>query len=188
MVFLSYLIMLDKGSYYGLFFEHAIQIIIPVLFAATYLNLFNINKYINYIKAAIALTFIGHGLFAVGFYPVPGGFVEMVISTFKISEESAYIFLRIAGILDFSAAIFLFIPKTQFIALSFMAFWGIVTAFARTVAHIDSELFIMSTSQWIHETLYRLPHGLVPLFLIIYLLVGRKKLVHGKEEKKLSQL
>lgn len=183
MIFLTYLITLDKGSYVGLFVEHAIQFMIPLLFAGVYFGKINIEKNINLFKIAAACTFIGHGLFAVGFHPVPGNFVEMIITTFQISETDAYTFLRIAGTLDFAAALLLFIPQTQLIALAFMSFWGIVTAFARTVAHLDLNLLFMSSTQWIHETLYRLPHGLVPLFLIIYLLVGRKSLKHNKAGK-----
>lgn len=188
MLFITYLITLDKGSFLGLFIEHAIQVSIPFLFAGLYLKRFTFNESMTLFKIVMACTFVGHGLFAAGFHPVPGNFVEMVISTFSVTEETAYILLRTAGTIDFIAAIFLFMPKTQMYSLAFMSFWGIVTAFARTVAHLDFNLLLMSSNQWIHETIYRLPHGLVPLFVMIYLLGGKKKLKENKVEKKLIQL
>jgi len=177
MFVLACLVTLDKGSYFGLFFEHAIQIFIPVVFAGLYLQKIRFDQTLIFAKVFIALTFIGHGLFAVGFYPVPGNFVEMVISTFGLSEPEAYTFLRVAGCIDFIAAIFIFIPKIEVLALGFMTFWGMTTAFARTVSHIDFDLFAMSANQWVFETIYRLPHGLLPLFLMMYLFYGKKKQV-----------
>lgn len=187
MLFITYLITLDKGSFIGLFIEHATQVFIPLIFAGLYLNKFKFEQSLNFIKITIAATFVGHGLFAAGFHPVPGNFVEMVISTFGINEETAYILLRAAGTIDFISAIFLFMPKTQIYSLIFMSSWGIITAFARTVAHLDFNLLGMSSSQWIHETIYRLPHGLLPLFVMIYLLVGKRSLKQNKVEKKLIQ-
>ncbi|MBD64976.1 MAG: hypothetical protein CME62_07195 [Halobacteriovoraceae bacterium] len=168
MVMISFLLFMGKGFAVGMFIEHAIQMGIGVAF---YLTLFypqNFDKYLFYFKLLISFTFIGHGLFAIGYYPIPGGFIDMIINTFGFTEDNAVLMLRFAGILDFSAAIFIFVPGLELYALGFNIFWGLTTAFARSVAHIDINLLELTSHQWIFETIYRLPHGLLPLALFFY--------------------
>lgn len=37
-------------------------------------------------RAAISATFIGHGLYAVGYYPMPGNFLEMTMRSLSIGK------------------------------------------------------------------------------------------------------
>ena len=46
-----------------------------------------------YLKIAIALTFSAHGLYAIGYYPQPGVFVDMLINILHFSETTAKDFL-----------------------------------------------------------------------------------------------
>lgn len=166
---LTFVYFVAKSWRIGMLIEHATQYGLPIVF---YISLFKENyleKHLIFIKTLIALTFTGHGLFAVGFHPVPGKFIDMVISVFKFSEENALIMLKVAGSLDFIAAIALFIPSIAIYALCFNVFWGLVTALARVVANFDLDLFAMSAHQWIFEVIYRLPHGLLPLALLLSL-------------------
>ena len=59
----------------------------------------------------IAAVFIAHGLYAVGYYPIPGYFLGMVIDILGLTEQGARNFLLIAGILDFIGAFLIFLPK-----------------------------------------------------------------------------
>jgi hypothetical protein len=169
LVYMFFLSFVDKAFYIGMFIEHATQMSLPVLLILAYSNKVSKEKFILISKVIIALTFTGHGLFAVGFHPVPGSFVEMLVSILFVSEPTAVNMLLAAGIFDFTCSLSLFFPKIDIIALSLMAFWGIATAFARVLTNIDLDLIEMTSHQWVMETLYRLPHGLLPL-AIIYLI------------------
>jgi hypothetical protein len=98
----------------------------------------------------------------------------MVINVFGMSEASARGFLITAGTLDILFAVLIFFQKTERAALIFMIFWGAVTSLARIVAHLDHELMSMSSHQWVHETLLRFPHFMVPLAMYLYLLEQKK--------------
>jgi hypothetical protein len=171
----TFLYFMEKSFYLGMLIEHATQVGLPWAFyvALTQDNFF--TKYFNHFKAMVAMTFVGHGMFAVGIHPIPGQFIDMVITVFGVTEDAAYDFLALAGALDFAAALFIFIPATQLYALGFNIFWGITTAFARFVSHVDFDLLGFTSHQWVLETLYRLPHGLFPLALFLYV-KSKKKL------------
>jgi len=117
-------------------------------------------------KCVIAATFAGHGLYAVGLYPVPGEWVTMVMAILRLSEPGAFTFLWIAGVLDFAVAVLVFVPgRTARIALLYAAFWGAATALARSLAFVGIENFAESARYWFPETFVRLPHAGVPLAL-----------------------
>lgn len=182
MAFLAFTLFVDKGFRIGQFIEQSLQILTPSLFALVYLYKIEIKNLINPIKIAIAFTFIGHGLFAVGFYPVPGNFVDMCISFFGFSETEAFAFLRMIGAIDLGCALLLFLPKLEYVALIFMSIWGSATASARILSNIDSDLLNMSISQWWFELVYRIPHGFIPVMLLLYFYSQRKSTVHNKQE------
>jgi hypothetical protein len=174
--FLSFLYYMEKFFYLGMLIEHAIQFGLPlVLYVALFKNNF-FQKYLLFFKVLIALTFVGHGLFAIGFYPLPGPFIDMVITVFGANEVIAVRFLNIIGGIDLAASFLLFVPRTQFLALVFTSVWGIATALARIVAHLDMNLALMSVHQWLFEVLARLPHGLLPLAIFLYLYQGKSKI------------
>ena len=87
----------------------------------------------------------------------------MTLNILPIDEAQAHIFLRIAGILDFVVAILLFIPKTVKPALWYSVIWGSLTALARVVANFSIEFPMDTFGFWLWETIFRLPHGLIPL-------------------------
>ncbi len=157
----------EKFLHVGQFFEYMIQFMTPVLL---YMMLFTTIEFktIRLIALiAIALTFSCHGLYAVGYYPRPGTFIDMTLNTLPISEPSAHTMLKIAGILDFVVAIAIFIPKISYGALVYAFIWGGLTAMARLVGHFHIEFLWNSFSQWTWEMLIRLPHALIPLFVIV---------------------
>jgi hypothetical protein len=170
---LYFLMFMEKFFYIGMLIEHALQFGAPlILYVALYSQNFY-NRYQNAFKTLISLTFVGHALFAIGFHPVPGHFIDMIINVFGMSESAAKGFLITAGTLDIVFAILLFVHKTERIALIFMIFWGAVTSLARIVAHLDHEQMALTSHEWVHETILRAPHFLVPLAM--YLVLSQQK-------------
>jgi len=167
LVLLSILLTKEKFYHIGQFFEHSIQFGLPFVFLLYFKNPLWKN-FVLILKILVAITFFSHGLYAFGFYPVPGKFVDMVIQIFGISEDIAIIFLYIAGIMDFIVAIILlFIPKVIKYALWYAVAWGLLTAFARVVANFYIAFPWQSIHQNLYETVYRIPHGLTPFLILI---------------------
>jgi hypothetical protein len=146
---------------------------------------FAINDGINeklklLIRIAIALTFTGHGLFAVGFYPIPGNFVDMLIMSTGVTQNTAEQVLFVAGCLDFLISILIFFPRTYRYAAFYAFVWGFITAAARIWANFDAQFTADSLFQWIPEMMVRIPNALLPLTLFFISvisprLVGRSK-------------
>lgn len=169
MLFLVLLRFAEKFFYIGMLVEHGIQIGAPIIFYLMLKTPKQPERFILFVKVLIAMTFVGHGLFAIGFHPVPGNFIDMMISILGITEDTAVELLLVAGCIDIVASIFLFFKATERYALFFMIFWGAATAFARIVANFNVDLALASGLQWIPETIYRFPHSLIPLGLYLYL-------------------
>ncbi|WP_074407570.1 hypothetical protein [Aquimarina megaterium] len=157
----------EKFLHVGQFFEYTIQFMTPVLLYMVLFTSIEFKKIRLIALIAIALTFSCHGLYAIGYYPRPGSFIDMTLNTLPISEPSAHTMLKIAGILDFVVAIAIFIPRISYAALVYAFVWGGLTAIARLVGHFHIAFLWNSFSQWTWEMLIRLPHGLIPLFVMI---------------------
>ena len=163
--FLAFLNWLEKFMSIGQLLEFALQIGTPLFL---YWTIFKPQKrLVLFIKIAIALTFIGHGLYALGWYPVPVHFVQMLINTFGIEEQVAMTFLKIAGILDLVIAVGIFVPQTSRACLWYCVIWGTMTAFARLVANFDGYIPLESLHRWWFEVVFRLVHGGIPLLLLL---------------------
>jgi hypothetical protein len=178
LAFLAFLYTMEKFYHAGQFFEYAIQIMLPLLFWYTLAQRMNPGRLLTAMKIAVALTFSAHGLYATGFYPQPGVFVDMFISILRVSETAAVKMLFVAGILDFGVSVALFTPRLSRYALLYAALWGGLTAVARTWANFYFDFPLSSLHQHLHETLFRLPHMLVPLaaFFILQKLKETRRL------------
>ncbi len=122
---------------------------------------------------AVAATFFGHGLFASGWHPVPGHYVDMTMGLLGIEETAARELLRLFGAWDFAVALALVWPgrigrKIRIPALAFAALWGFLTAMARVVWGFEASAPWHSLDQWLHETLIRMPHFAIPLALLLH--------------------
>jgi hypothetical protein len=149
--------------------EHAAQVLTPSLFYL-YLKEESSNQFfINTLKAAICLTFNGHGFYAIGAYPVPGNFIDMVIAILQVPEQTAISLLVVAAVFDFFASTLIFHGNGIKPALYFCTTWGLLTSLARIVANFDSQFILMSFHQWGPEVLVRLPHFFLPLVLLLIL-------------------
>lgn len=147
------------------FFEHGVQVATPLLlvYATGGQGDGRQLRLLRYIRLAVAVTFVAHGLYAVGAYPVPAKFVNMTIGILGCSEPAARTFLLAAGWLDFVAAACLFVPRWQRPGLIYMVLWGFLTALARVVYGFSWGFPLESLHGYLYQTVFRLPHGLVPL-------------------------
>lgn len=177
---LSGLYFKSKSFQFGQFIEYALQFSAPVFFLFLARNKSLNDKWVFALKIAVALTFVGHGLYAVNFHPRPANFLVMCINILGVSESQATVFLNIAGGLDFAIAIAIFLPfrKIVFAALVYATFWGFATAMARPWAYFYLDFWQDSLHRWIFEAAYRVIHGVGPLVLAIYYW----RLIWGKEK------
>jgi hypothetical protein len=172
---LSLLLTKEKFYHIPMFFEHTIQFSTPFLLLS-FIKYQKTSKLVLHLKIAIALTFTCHGLYAIGIlYPLPGNFVTMCLNILPISETTAIRFLFIAGILDFAVAILLFIPRLWKFALLYAILWGFLTALARVVGPFSFDFTWQSLHQNLYQTVYRIPHGLIPLLLYFIMKKAQSK-------------
>ncbi|MDB3941646.1 hypothetical protein N9406_11850, partial [Verrucomicrobiales bacterium] len=71
----------------------------------------------------------------------------------------------IVGILDFVICVGIFLPWTRRACLLYAAIWGFLTALARPVAGMDMDLNFFGADRYLHESILRTPHFIIPLFL-----------------------
>ena len=170
LVFLAFLYSKEKFFHIGQFFEYAIQFSLPLLFCYSLTRRIQPSKLLLYLKITIAFTFSAHGLYAIGYYPQPGVFVDMLINSLHFSESTAHSFLMVAGVLDFVIAVAIFLPRVAEYFLFYAAIWVGLTALARTWANFYLDFPLDSLHQNLYETVYRLPHMLVPLAALFIVL------------------
>lgn len=161
LIFLAFLYSKSKGYRIGQFIEYASQFLAPL--ALVWLLKGKTQHLQKFFPIAISLTFLGHGLYAIGYYPQPGHFIDMTIAILGVTEQTARNLLKVAGALDIAAAVLIFHPKYRMPAVYFCIAWGTLTAFARVTAGINFSQFWDSLFYYLPATIYRLPHGLVPL-------------------------
>lgn len=182
LVILSLLITKDKFYHLAMFFEHSIQFCLP--FVLLYF-LKNRNRYRlqSILKIILALAFVCHGLYAIGaLYPIPANFVTMTLNILPVDEPTAKFLLLVMGIIDFVIVIGVFVPKIAKPFLIYAAFWGIATALARLISPLTYGFSVDLFHQYSYLVLYRIPHGLVPLLILLTSLKPAKKLSFVKDE------
>lgn len=161
---------LDKGYQLAQWIEYAAQIVMPVLFVLL-LQKIAVTTWLGIAKTAIALTFLGHGLYALGYFPLPGNFVYMTTQVLGVTDAAAREILFVAGILDIAAALLLFAPSIDKYALLYCIAWGFLTALARPVAYIlPNHLLGLTVHQTAFEFFVRFPHFILPFCTYLVLL------------------
>lgn len=151
----------EKSLSIGQFFEYSAQLFLPLFF------IIKKEKQVFFLKIIIAFTFFCHGLYAVGYYPIPANFVQMILSTSTLNNEQAFVLLHLVGLLDFLFAIAIFIPKLKIPFLWYGVIWGFLTSFARIYTNVYVDFFSSTLFYWIYEFLVRIPHFTIPLYLIL---------------------
>lgn len=171
----------SRFYHFSMFLEHSIQFCSPLILLLYVKQTWKTGKLVLFLKIIIAATFISHGLYAVGWpYPLPGNFVTMTMNILPLSETSAKTFLLVAGFLDFLMAILLFLPRASKAALLYAFAWGTLTAFARIVSGMTYDVSLGILHQYLFTTVYRIPHGLLPLFT--FCLLQKTTVERSKEE------
>ncbi|PWJ44201.1 hypothetical protein [Sediminitomix flava] len=173
LIFLAFLYAKEKFMQLAQFLEYSAQFSAPFLL---WYMIRNREKEFPVLaaKVIIALTFICHGLYAVGFYPLPGKFLDMTIATLGVSEDQAKYMLLVAGILDFIVAIGIFISKIERPMLIYMVVWGSLTSLARLTGHFHLEFLENTFLQWLPAVIYRVPHALLPFIILQHSLNTQK--------------
>jgi hypothetical protein len=162
---------------WGILFEHSSQWMIPLLFLWSF-NKRN-DKVFIWGAISIGLTFLCHGLYAVGYYAQPGFFVDMMIVGIGFTEDIARAQLVTLGYLDFIFAIGMGIMLMRSLpyynslvmrvfingCLIYGMLWGFITAFARVyVTYLEGQVAHWMDQYWL-EFITRAPHFVVPLVL-----------------------
>lgn len=174
LTFLSYCYYRDKLYRLGEFGEYATQFTLPLLFVFWIRGTFSRDTLLNCFRVGVACTFTCHGLYAIGFYPTPGEWITMTTTLTGLGDADSLRLLRVAGALDFAVAALIFAPFRSIAlpALAYTTFWGLATATARSATFVRWENFSDSTTQWLHESVMRLPHATIPLVLFLALRKG----------------
>ena len=151
----------------GMAIEHALQMAAPVALFFAVSSPESGRFWPRLVAVAAALTFVGHGLYAIGFHPVPLSYQLMTIEILAVEQKSAITFLSIVGWLDIVAAVLLFVAPLRRWALFYLVAWGLLTALARVVAHVGLDQVAFGLDPWLAETLVRTSHWLLPLLLLV---------------------
>jgi len=187
LVILSLLYYKTKFYKIGQFIEYSCQMSAPIFL---YIILFyEVNrKRLNFaLKVAIALTFIGHGFYAIGWYARPGHFVDMAMNSLHfikipISQDQTINLLYWAGVADMIVAAAIFLPKKWALPFLTWAFvWGGLTTFARIVSYMYVDANFHTFLQWTPQTVMRMPHLLIPLVSIV-LIMGWQTISYRKSK------
>ncbi|PSG88622.1 hypothetical protein [Aurantibacter aestuarii] len=169
LVILALLQTKSKFYVFAMFFEHAIQFGSPFLLLF-YLKHFSVTRLIQPLKLMIALTFLCHGLYALGyFFPLPANFVTMTMNILGTDEPTTKTLLFVAALLDFVIVIGIYMPQLTKYVLAYAVFWGFITAFARIWSELVYSSALITIHQTLYETIFRLSHGLIPLLYYIIL-------------------
>tara|TARA_R110002096_G_scaffold242836_1_gene434673 strand:+ start:734 stop:1666 length:933 start_codon:yes stop_codon:yes gene_type:complete len=150
----------------GMAIEHSLQIGAPVLL---FLALRFPERKKPWIMASLilaALTFVGHGLYAMGFHAIPLSFQLMTKAILPIGDGAVIVFLKVAGWLDILCAVGIFVRAIRIPSLVYMIVWGGLTALARAVAYFDVGSEGLGLDPWLVETLVRTPHWLIPALVL----------------------
>jgi hypothetical protein len=148
--------------------EHALQISLPLMFI--YFSTVKAIKFIrlnNLLCVTVGLTFIGHGIYALGIHYLPGNFVVMTNECLNFESAQSGNFLFVIGILDIVLSVLVFIPKIRQYAVWYLIIWGLLTSIARTYYVLEDGFTYELLMVNLPNTLYRLPHGLVPIAILL---------------------
>lgn len=151
--------------------EHSLQMFLPLVYMrALTLNSRGIKKCVFELKVLVLLTFVGHAFFALGYHFIPENFIEMTTEILGVNSGGAITFLFVVGLLDIICAIGLFIPRMRNYTTYYLVIWGIITALARlwyglSIGASSYEILFA----YLPNTLYRLPHGLIPMLLLLHI-------------------
>lgn len=165
---------IDAGCVIEQLVEFATKIFLPLVFFKELRRPTEDKKIQLIMKVIVALTFIGHGAFALGLHYVPGSFILMTESILGLSIKHSYQFLLVIGALDviFAFLVFFHYKRLQHATFIYLIVWGTLTSLARFVYPIVIEADLTQVSAGFAGMAYRMPHALLPFWL--FLRLGRE--------------
>ncbi|MEO0474165.1 MAG: hypothetical protein AAF206_31440, partial [Bacteroidota bacterium] len=155
-----------SGYQLGQLIEHAIQCALPFLLLVHVWQKSAEPGFEKSLRIIIALTFLGHGFYALGIHAQPSHFIQMVGDILGLSAANSKIFLIVMGFLDLVVVVGMFLPRTSRLVLWYAIIWGTLTALARIIANIESDDLSGSLLRWLPQVMLRLGHGGIPLLLL----------------------
>jgi hypothetical protein len=147
--------------------EFAAQIGAPILLFSFVHRKMPLDRLSFWMKMVVALTFTGHGLYALGIFPVPANFIDMIIGVLGVNEAQARMILKFAGAMDLILAFGIFVPSVQTPFLAYAVVWGLLTTLARPLANLSSMTSLEGFVYWTAQAVYRFPHFALPLCVLI---------------------
>jgi len=175
LIILSGLFYKSKFLQFGQFIEYSCQMFSPLFLYIILFYKVHLPKFSFALKLAIALTFAGHGLYALGVYPTPGIWIDMSLSSLNFvglypSVNQVQHIIYLAGILDMILALGIFLPNKWSVPfLTWALIWGLLTALSRVIGFIYIDASWHTLIQWLPQTIMRLPHALIPLAVLIFI-------------------
>jgi hypothetical protein len=167
LAFLAYCKFVNAGYAQAVFVEQGGQVLAPCVLLLALRRGISDRWTIGLAVVAFCATFIGHGIYAIGWAPTPGHFYGLTHAVLGFEEAAADTFLKCAGFLDFLVCGALLFPKLRQPALAYAVLWGLLTSLARPVAGMSTALPWWGADQFLHEAVYRAPHVALPLFLFL---------------------
>lgn len=164
---LSYVKYVEALNQLPMLLEHGGQVLAPVSLVLALLLGPGHRATVATAIIAVVATFAGHGAYAIGWWPTPANFYAMVTVIFGLEYDTVVTMLRCAGVLDFLVCLLLFVPPLRRASAGYAFVWGLLTALARPVAGMSLSLNYWGADQFIHETVLRAPHFLIPLYLLM---------------------
>jgi len=152
---------IDSRSEIGMAIEHTLQWGSPLLLFMVLWKGSVSRAWLVVASVATMLTFVGHGLYAIGFHSVPLKYQTMTTSLLGLEGRGVFTFLATFGILDFAAAIALCFKPLRRLSLCYLLAWGALTALARFVTGATFD-------PWAMETVVRSSLWLVPLLIYLH--------------------
>jgi hypothetical protein len=184
----SLLLFKEAGYQLAMGIEYASQVLAPFFVYLAFSSRARPEKLLLLAKLAVAATFAGHGLYALGYYAVPGHFIDMTISILGVDETQARALLRVAGVADLAVALGVFLPATARVSLLYAAAWGLLTTLARPTNHIALGGDLAGLLYWSAEAICRVPHVAVPLAAFVLVRTDAKARVTELPNKFLEPL
>lgn len=184
LLFLAFCYYIGQANRSGQFWEYSSQFSLPILlYWARFGNPLKAN-YLLILKIVIALTFTCHGLYAIGYYPVPGYFVDMIVRGLGVAPDTARQLLYTAGILDFILSVLIFLPFRFLVipALVWAIIWGLITTGARLFTNIYWDIFWDTIWRGMPDMLMRFPHFILPTIALYLVLFSNFKKLQGVRE------
>ena len=157
---------LSSDLAWHLFFKNATMFATPLLLNAALFSNMRDRRFIGWVRVVLAVTFIFHGINAIGFFQIPESYLYMIEQTLFLDHQTATQFLFVIGVIDIIVGVFVLIPMKIKFFLYYMVFWGLMTALARPVAYFDGSEFFPAMASSFYDFLVRLPNVILPLMII----------------------